>query len=327
MYGVRIRFADGHDFSFEVAPDQTVLEAAMQIDAPLRYDCASGTCGACIAQVAEGETIFSPDGPSPISAAEAEAGLRPTCQTRLASPAVFDLPYAFHPQPSPAMRHSTSVQAVERISASVFRLSLERREDFNFQAGQYVRLRPPGARSARAYSISSAPDDATQLEFLIREVPGGMVSTWLAQSAAVGDRVVLQGPLGAFAFDQTMAEHVFIVGGTGLAPALSMMRDMGDGRATLCFGVNSEADLFLEQEMALLSQGGHDVRMAVSGGEPMGGRALGTAVSLLRAEDAAPGRAYYLCGPPPMVEAARAVLMAQGVAANLIRSERYLPSA
>lgn len=326
MYGVRIRFADGHDLAFEVAPEQTVLEAAMQIDAPLRYDCASGNCGACIAQVAEGETIFAPDGPSPISLAEAQAGLRPTCQTRLASAAVFDLPYALYPQPSAASRHGTLVRVVERVSASVFRLSLERPEEFSFQAGQYVRLRPPGARSARAYSISSAPDDASQLEFLIREVPGGMVSTWLAQSAGAGDRVTIQGPLGAFAFDGRSRDHVFIVGGTGLAPALSMLRDMGEARATLCFGVNSEADLFLEQELSALAANGHEVRMAVNGGEPGPGRTLGTAVSLLRPGDVAPGRAYYLCGPPPMVEAARESLMAQGVAANLIRSERYLPS-
>jgi len=326
MYGVRIRFADGHDLAFEVAPEQTVLEAAMQIDAPLRYDCAAGSCGACIAQLVEGATIFSPEGPSPISTAEAEAGLRPTCQTRLASPAVFDLPYALHPQPSPAMKHSALVQVVERISASVFRLSIERPEGFSFQAGQYVRLRPPRARSARAYSISSAPDDVTQLEFLIREVPGGVVSTWLAQSAAVGDRVVLQGPLGAFALDRAAAEHVFVVGGTGLAPALAMLREMGAARAALCFGVNTEADLFLEQELSALGEVGHDVRVAVLAGEPSAGRVLGTAVSLLRPEDVAPGRVYYLCGPPRMVEAARALLLAQGAPANLIRSERYLPS-
>lgn len=327
MYAARLRFADGHDTCFEVARGQTVLEAALQIDAPLRYDCASGECGACIAQVAEGKTLLAEDGPSPITPAEAAAGLRPTCRTRLASDAVFDLPYALYPTPSAPARHAAQVRAVERLSASVYRLALSRPEGFQFQAGQYVRLRPPGARAARAYSISSAPDDPAELEFLIRHVPGGLVSTWLSDSAAVGDRVALQGPMGAFAFDRAADRHVFVVGGTGLAPALSMLRDLPPlaGRSLVCFGVNTAADLFLETELRALEADGHEVRFAVFDGDPGEGCVAGSAVALLAPGDVRAGDACYLCGPPAMVEAARAALDALGVAPGRIRSERYLP--
>lgn len=211
MHAAHFRFADGKTLELIVAPGQTVLEAAMTIDAPLRYDCASGSCGACVAQLCEGETEFDAGAPSPLSPAECAAGLRATCITRLRGNAAFELPYALEPAPSAPARYQTQVISVERVAASVHRLVLALDdEDFVFQSGQYVRLRPPGSREARAYSIASAPDGQGQLEFLIRHVEGGMMSTWLADSAKAGDRVTLHGPLGSFAHDARAARHVFL---------------------------------------------------------------------------------------------------------------------
>ena len=51
----------------------------------------------------------------------------------------------------------------------------------------------------------------------------------------------------------------------------------------------------------------------------------GTAVSLLQHSDFDASTACYLCGPPPMVNAARKTLMSFGVAASAIRAERFQP--
>lgn len=335
MHSAHFRFADGKTLDLAVSPDQTVLEAAMQIDAPLRYDCASGTCGACVAQLCSGQTECDPLAPSPLSSAEAAAGLRATCQTRLSSDAVFDLPYALEPAPSAPAKHAAWVASVDRVAANVHRLvlRLDEDDDFAFQSGQYVRMRPPGARSARAYSIASAPEHApggaAQLEFLIRHVPEGMMSTWLATSAKAGDKVALQGPLGAFAHDPRARRHVFLAGGTGLAPAVSILRQLGaaSGPALLCFGCAAPDDLFYEAELAELATANPDleVRLAVMAGEPGDRARLGTALSLLTAADLTADAAYYLCGPPPMIEASQAWLAAQGVLPGAIRCERYIP--
>jgi benzoate/toluate 1,2-dioxygenase reductase subunit len=331
MHSAHFRFADGKALTLPVAPGQTVLEAAMEIDAPLRYDCASGSCGACVAQLCSGETECDADGPSPLSKAEAAAGLRATCMTRLRGDATFDLPYALEPLPSAPSRRSARVVSVDRVAANVHRLvlRLEGDDDFAFQSGQYVRMRPPGARQARAYSIASAPADTGRLEFLIRHVPDGMMSTWLATSAKVDDKVALQGPLGAFAHDPRAARHVFLAGGTGLAPAVSILRALGSaaGPSLLCFGCATPDDLFYEAELAAMIQDipGLEVRLAVMGGEPGDRARLGTALSLLTADDVSPDAAYYLCGPPPMIEASQAWLAAQGVSPGAIRCERYIP--
>jgi NAD(P)H-flavin reductase/ferredoxin len=331
MHSAHFRFADGEAITLAVASGQTVLDAAMEIDAPLRYDCASGTCGACVAQLCSGETEFDARGPSPVSQAEAAAGLRPTCMTRLRTDAVFDLPYALEPRPSPPSRRSARVVSVDRVAANVHRLvlRLEGDQTFTFQSGQYVRMRPPGARSARAYSIASAPAATGELEFLIRHVPDGMMSTWLACAAKVDDRLALQGPLGAFAHDPRAARHIFLAGGTGLAPAVSILRALGAGAgpALLCFGCATPEDLFYETELTALARDipGLEVRLAVMSGEPGQRASLGTALSLLGPGDLAPNAAYYLCGPPPMIEASQAWLGAQGVVPSAIRCERYIP--
>jgi benzoate/toluate 1,2-dioxygenase reductase subunit len=331
MHSAHFRFADGKTLDLAVASGQTVLEAAMESDAPLRYDCASGSCGACIARLCSGETEVDVLSPTPLSRAEAAAGLRATCMTRLCGDVVFDLPYALDPAPSPPAKHTTRVASVDRVATNVHRLvlALDQDDDFVFQAGQYVRMRPPGARTARAYSIASAPHDTHQLEFLIRHVPDGMMSTWLATSAKAGDKVVLQGPLGSFAHDPRAPRHVFLAGGTGLAPAVSILRQLGamSGPALLCFGCAAPDDLFYEAELAELARANPDleVRLAVMGGEPGMRARLGTALSLLTPADIVTDAAYYLCGPPPMVEASRAWLGSHGVQPGAIRCERYIP--
>jgi benzoate/toluate 1,2-dioxygenase reductase subunit len=337
MHAALLRFADGGALTLTVAPEQTVLDAAMAADAPLRYDCAAGACGSCVVHLRQGRTECDAAAPSPLSPAEAADGLRATCMTRLLSDAVFDLPYPLTPTPSPAARLSARVESVGRAAATVHQLvlQLDDPEAFRFQAGQYMRLRPPGARVARAYSMASAPDSSGRLEFLIRHVPGGVMSDWLAERAQVGERLTLHGPLGGFAFDARAARHVFLAGGTGLAPALSILREAsvrdggaGLGSALLCFGCTTAEDLFYEAEIHALAAAtpGLEARVAVlQGGSERGVRA-GTALSLLSPADLAPGAAYYLCGPPPMIDASRAWLTAHGVAPGAIRSERYIPA-
>jgi benzoate/toluate 1,2-dioxygenase reductase subunit len=330
MPSAHFRFADGKTLDLAVAPGQTVLEAAMEIDAPLRYDCASGSCGACVAQLCAGDTEVDPEAPTPLSPAETAAGLRATCMTRLRGDAVFDMPYALEPAPSAPAKYAAHVVSVDRVATNVHRLVLSLDDEaFAFQSGQYVRMRPPGARSARAYSIANAPDASGRLEFLIRHVPDGMMSTWLATSAKAGDRMALQGPLGAFAHDPRARRHVFLAGGTGLAPAVSILRQLGAeaGPALLCFGCATPDDLFYEAELQALRHDNPDleVRVAVMGGDPGERARLGTALSLLTREDLAEAAAYYLCGPPPMVEASRAWLDQHGVTPGAIRCERYIP--
>ncbi|WP_198683035.1 2Fe-2S iron-sulfur cluster binding domain-containing protein [Peristeroidobacter agariperforans] len=330
MHRARLIFQDGAELTVEVEPGQTVLEGALAVDVPVRYDCCTGSCGSCVVQCVDGQTVVDLTGKVPVNADELVAGLRPGCLTRLNSDASFELPYPLKPAPSAPAKHSAEIMGVQRAAPSValLTLKLDRAEDFTFQSGQYVRLAAPGISGARAYSIASTPAELPLIELMIRLVPDGKMSRWLQETAKVGDRVKLQAPLGSFGLDDRARRHVFIAGGTGLAPVLSMIRSLrGRGqRALLCFGCTRRQELFYEAELAALvgTMPELEVRIAVMEGADADIR-RGTAVSLLQQDDFDAETVSYLCGPPGMVDAARKAIAEHGVGVAAIRAERFQP--
>jgi benzoate/toluate 1,2-dioxygenase reductase subunit len=328
VYSATFLFADDQVLTLSVEDGQTVLEAAMAADAPIRYDCASGACGACVALCVHGEAVTDPGAALPISRKEYAQGLRPTCLSRLVSDARFHLPYPRSPVPSEPRRFKGRVVDVARLCATVYRLviDLDRAEDLVFQPGQYLRVRPPGSATARAFSIASTPAEAPRVELLIRLVEGGAMGAWLEADAVPGASLTLHGPLGAFGLDVRARRHVFVAGGTGLAPVLSMARALPQGHSgLLCFGCTRREDLFHVDVLAALSAANPAVETRVALIEPGdSGLPEGVAMSLLAEADLTdPDAVFYLCGPPLMVEAARASLSVAGVAPDRIRAERF----
>lgn len=330
MYRARLEFNDGAVVELGVEPGETVAEAAMRAEAPLRTDCLSGECGACLAHCAPGARVEG-EKAAVVSREEAAEGLVATCCTRLSGDVELALDYALHPMPSEPAKLRGVLESHEMVCASVSRLAirLDDVDGFTFQPGQYLRLRPPGMRAARAYSIASTPVELPLITLLIRHVEGGQVGAWLRDKAAPGDRLVLQAPLGGFAADHKASRQVFIAGGTGLAPVLSMIAaQRGSGREmVLCFGCTRPEDLFMADELARLADAipELDLRIALVHGAN-GTIRPGHAVSLLGPQDFVPGSVFHLCGPPGMIDAARATLRENGVPARAIRSERFLVS-
>lgn len=326
MFRATLHFQDGAALTLPVGEGETIVDAAVVADAPLRSDCMSGTCGSCIARCTSGDAERLPMDQPIVDSDEVAAGIYPTCLMRLRSDVDLHLDYPLEPQPSASGRHIGELIGIDRLAATVSRLRIELAdpENFRFQPGQYLRLRPPGLRVARAYSIASSPADLPIVELLIRHVPGGQVSGWLDSDPAPGARLTIQGPLGSFALDDRADRAVFIVGGTGLAPAISIIRaNRGRMPMLLCFGCTRREDLFLEDELRALEAEvpGLEVRIALMEGAS-GSVREGTAVALL-ADDPVEGAAYHLCGPPGMVDAARKALTAMGASALQIRAERF----
>jgi len=326
MFRATLGFQDGGSFQLDVQPGQTIVEAALEAEAPLRSDCMTGKCGSCIGRCADGRVVRETADQSVVSPEEEASGIYPTCLTRLESDARFEFDYPLSPRPSDPARHRGELVAIDRLAASVSRLTirLEEPDAFRFQPGQYLRLRPPGLRVARAYSIASSPAGLPLVELLIRHVPGGQVTGWLEGAAAPGALLTLQGPLGGFALDDRAARAVFVAGGTGLAPALAMIRANARRMPMLlCFGCTRREELFLHEELRALEAAtpGLEIRIALMEGAA-GDVREGTAVALL-AREPVEGASYHLCGPPGMVDAARAVLRAEGVSHHQIRAERF----
>jgi propane monooxygenase reductase subunit len=199
-------------------------------------------------------------------------------------------------------------------------LELRDPAELPFHAGQYVDIRVPGTEWSRSFSMSSTPATAGRLEFLIKVYP-----------------LEVQGPYGTFTLrERSQADLLFVGGGAGMAPILSVLRSLAEQdstrRATFYYGARTRSDLFLVAELEALTERlpGLDVVFALS--EPTledawtGECGLITDV-VARRETDLEEREAYLCGPPPMVEAGIDLLTQRGVPEERLHFDKFTTTA
>lgn len=338
---VTLRYSDGQERQFETAPGQTVLAAAMDAGVSVIHQCEGGSCGTCVARLVKGDTDVVPDRAVALFPGEVRDGLRLTCSTYVTTEAAdFELlyPAALAAQADEFDLHEAKVESAEWVSRSVVRLRIKLPADreFAFIPGQYARLRVPGTEVWRSYSMANPSSSLPVLEFLIRYLPGGVMSEWLRNECRPGAVIEISNAMGGFTI-QNNAPAIMIAGGTGLAPMMAMIDTIrsrpGMRHPTvLCFGCTHEDDFFFDDELELRSfwMPNLTVRTAVMGGAEAdaGPRRVGTAVALIEDDDLKnPATVAYICGPPPMVDAARERLITGGLSAQSIFTEQFRPEA
>lgn len=189
-----------------------------------------------------------------------------------------------------------------------------------------VNLRP---REWRYYSPANAPREDNTIDFHVRLIPGGPVSTVLSRAAAVGEPLRLGPPLGSLTLDSDSARPILMVaGGTGLAPMFALIEQLaGDPRhrpTSLFFGVPSEREIYAKTELTQLDAE-HDwltIITAVSDDERYAGE-KGLISDVVVRSGHWTGHDAYVCGPPAMVEATIKQLVEHGVAEAKIRYEEF----
>jgi phenol hydroxylase P5 protein len=221
----------------------------------------------------------------------------------------------------PVQDYLATLVSLEDIARDTRRMVIELDRDMDFNAGQYLKFQVPGTGVDRTYSIASPPTENRRLEFHIRRTPGGVATDgWIFRSLAVGDPVSVSGPYGRFVLhvgDDRPA--VLVAGGTGLAPIKSMIRhalenDAYAGHLTLYQGARTQEWLYDVEELQRLEKQYPDrfaYRPCLSE-EKADGFGSGLVTDVIEAEnETLRGYAGYLCGPPPMVDAALKTLMAK----------------
>ena len=334
MPTIELVFADGERFTIDAKSDETVLAAARRHGIALASDCESGECQTCRASLRAG-TVGYPDGlVLSLTDDDRAAGAALCCVAAPRSDLVVELPYS-RAALLPVKTAYLSVAAVEPLCDSVVALrgSLMRNAKLAFYAGQYVNLTVPGTTHQRAYSMASPPEDDTALEFLVRLLDGGAMSEFLRASPPPGTVIALKGPHGVFYRRESLAPLLLIAGGTGLAPMLSMLRQLvlrgaSRRRITVCFGVTAPRDLFGVEELARLAEQlpGLERRIAMLRPDASWTGTGGLVTDLLEPADVAASPDAYLCGPPPMIAAARAKLAVLGQPPARIFAEEFVPS-
>jgi ferredoxin-NAD(P)+ reductase (naphthalene dioxygenase ferredoxin-specific) len=170
-----------------------------------------------------------------------------------------------------------------------------------------------------------------QFEFHVRLIPDGRVTGYIAQQLKVGDAVKVSGPLGsAYLRHKHQGPMLCVAGGTGLAPILSILRGaIAQGMQNpihLYFGLRSPRDVYGMPWLDQLKRDhpGLTVHVVVtSGGNPATQR-CGLVTDAIEQDhgDLSDWRAY-LCGSPPMVEAATVIARRMGIAAGHVYADAF----
>jgi len=333
---IALQFEDGVTRFITCGDNETLSDAAyrQQINIPL--DCRDGACGTCRGLCESGhydlpESSYIEDA---LTAEEAAKGYVLACQTRPRSDCVIRVPASSTACKTGVTRFEGAIAAVAPLSDSTigFSINLDDPAALSFLPGQYVNVEIPGSGLTRAYSFSSAPG-ASQAAFVVRNVPQGRMSSFLSGEAQSGQRMAFSGPFGSFYLRPVTRPVLFLAGGTGIAPFLSMLDVLAaSGNAhpvRMVYGVTNDIDLVATEKLDAAAAGieGFSYRTCVadaaSGHDRKGYVTAHVDPEWINGGDVD----IYLCGPVAMVEAVRDWLQASGITPANFYYEKFSASA
>jgi benzoate/toluate 1,2-dioxygenase reductase component len=321
-YQIALTFEDGVTRFIEGRDGETIADSSYRSRINIPLDCRDGVCGTCKSFCESGEYElgeYVPD--EAMTEDEEEQGYVLTCQLYPRSDLVITIPVTSDVAKAGVSTHSGEILGIDRVSdtTTFFSIKLDERPALGFLPGQYVNIAVPGTDQTRSYSFCSGPR-ADEVAFLLRETPTGALPTYLRERASVGDRVEFQGPLGSFYLREPRRPLLFLAGGTGLAPFLSMLDKLGgdgvDQPAHLVYGVTNDPDLVkLEELEQYAKQLPNFTFTCCVADESSSYPNKGYVTRYIEPHHLNGGDVdVYLCGPPAMVDAVRNWLDGQGIA-------------
>lgn len=197
----------------------------------------------------------------------------------------------------------------------------------------------------RAYSMASYPAEGNKIMLNVRiaspppwapDVPPGIASSYIF-NLKPGDNVEVSGPYGEFYTKDTDREMVFIGGGAGMAPMRSHLYDLlktnkSDRKISFWYGARSLREMFYDDEFKELEKKFPNFLYQVGLSEPLEEDNWKGSVgfihqilydSILKDHDDPTEIEYYMCGPPPMIDAVDKMLYDLGVEPEMIAYDKF----
>jgi Na+-transporting NADH:ubiquinone oxidoreductase subunit F len=252
--------------------------------------------------------------------------VRLSCQVKLKADTSIEIPEAlFNIQ-----KFQGVIESMKNVTHDIKEvlIRLEGDQEVSFTSGQYgqVIVPPYGKvkeKTQRAYSMSSPPSDKKHLEFLIRLVPGGIVTSYVHEHLQEGEKVEVVGPFGEFMVRDTEAKMICVAGGSGMAPFKAIFKTMietgeiNERDVWYFFGARTAKDIFYTDWLSELDETYEHFHFVPALSEPeegsdwQGETGLITEVLdkyLTRDELANAEKEGYLCGSPGMLDACMDVM-------------------
>jgi propane monooxygenase reductase subunit len=322
----------------EIDESETVLDAAFRQGYMLMHGCKEGQCSACKSFLLDGDVELDKYSTFALPDYEKEEGYVLLCRAHVYSDATIELinyDEEMLRATNPIVEATTEVAAVEALTHDMRHLTLKliSPQRLGFAAGQYVDVRLPGSAEKRAFSMANPPSVTDRLEFIIKSYPGGRFSGLLEGELKPGDRLTIKGPYGTCVLRESHhSDIVLIGGGAGMAPLWSLINAVAESgsarKVTYYYGARTHRDLFYLDELKALEERMPGFKYVLALSEPSPGDGWSGEVGFItdvfeRLEPDLGDIDTYVCGPPPMVDAALALLERRGVPAHRVFYDKF----
>ena len=200
-------------------------------------------------------------------------------------------------------QHIVKIKSIDHITHDVLRIVTEKPQQYTFTPGQATEIsinKKGWQNEKRPFTFTSLPED-DYLEFTIKTYPSHKSMTNEILRLKKDNELILHDVFGAINYK---GEGVFIAGGAGVTPFISIFRYLHSkneiGECKLIFANKTHDDIILEQEFKKLL-GNNFINILSE--EKANGYANGLiTMDFLQDNFGGINQYFYLCGPPPMIE-------------------------
>jgi toluene methyl-monooxygenase electron transfer component len=324
--------------SFEVEKGRKViLNSALSAGLGFPHNCRVGSCTQCKCKLKSGKVRELTDSSYVLSAEDLKAGMILACQSIPETD--LEIEVELTSGGDRLVETRGTIVSQKDLTHDIVELRVALDDPMPFKAGQYAEIRLEEFSLSRNYSFAMAPkgQEANELVFHVRKVPGGKFTEWLFAGNRQETRLSMSGPFGDFylrpAEGEKPAPIVCVAGGSGMAPILSLLEQAkwaGETRdAVYLFGARTQRDLYADEEIGRIQQGwrGSLNFKQVLSEEPANSSWNGARGYVTDELDKLqldwPEVQAYLCGPPAMIDAAIAKFSKLGVKVENIRYDKF----
>ncbi|MGB8406435.1 MAG: 2Fe-2S iron-sulfur cluster binding domain-containing protein [Mycobacterium sp.] len=330
--------------TFPVDAGETVLSAILRQGRFVKYGCKHGGCSTCRAEVLEGDFTQSDGTSFSLSDADRDAGIVLLCSTYPEGDLVVDVSDTMEDLSEEEYNAGQNIfeftGSVDRIvdytnDIKGIEISLDEPTSISFVPGQYIEVQVPGSDGLwRSFSMANSASMNSRVHLVVRVIPDGRFTSLLGKDITEGSKLSLRGPFGQFAIRLSHRPMVFIAGGSGIAPVLSMLADLNESdnqrTVTFLYGARTVADLPLVDELRQFELDHEWFTFIPALSQPddtLWDGEIGLITEVLtRTIPSTKGYEAYLCGPPGMIDAALEVLTSSGCKDRHIFFDRFVPS-
>lgn len=216
------------------------------------------------------------------------------------------------------------IESINKVTHDVLRIVTKKPDGFNFEPGKATQIainKTGWLSEKRPFTMTNLPDN-NSLEFIIKtyQEKEGVTNELLELKKS--DELVLHDVFGAISYN---GEGVFIAGGAGITPFISILRDLKKknkiGNNMLIFANKTKADIILEKEFNTLLGSAF---INILSDEQCDGYSFGRITEpFLKEKINNFNQQFYLCGPPTMIKDIEKMLINLGVDKKKITKEIF----